>query len=94
VLFGVGLVIVPLSSASGAMIQKIVSNELMGRVSSSFNVVTGAASLLSMALAGTLGATIGLRNVFLIAGVIVALAAVLSVMLLLVPERKTKTQLE
>jgi MFS transporter, DHA3 family, macrolide efflux protein len=94
VLFGVGLVIVPLSSASGAMIQKIVSNELMGRVSSSFNVVTGAASLLSMALAGTLGATIGLRNVFLIAGVIVALAAVLSAMLLLVPERKTKTQLE
>jgi MFS transporter, DHA3 family, macrolide efflux protein len=94
VLFGVGLVIVPLSSASGAMIQKVVSNELMGRVSSSFNVVTGAASLLSMALAGTLGATIGLRNVFLISSVVVALAAVLSAVLLLVPEGKTKTQLE
>jgi MFS family permease len=94
VLFGVGLVIVPLSSASGAMIQKVVSNELMGRVSSSFNVVTGAASLLSMALAGTLGATIGTRNVFLIAGVIVALAAGLSAVLLLVPERQTETQLE
>jgi MFS transporter, DHA3 family, macrolide efflux protein len=94
VLFGVGLVIVPLSAASGAMMQQMVSNELMGRVGSSFNVVTGAASLLSMALAGTLGASIGLRNVFLIAGVIVALAAVVSAMLLLVPEGKTKTQLE
>jgi MFS transporter, DHA3 family, macrolide efflux protein len=94
VMFGVGLVIVPLSSAAGAMMQKIVSNELMGRVSSSFNVVTGAASLLSMALAGTLGANIGLRNVFLIAGVIVAFAAVVSAALLLVPERKTKTQLK
>jgi MFS family permease len=94
VLFGVGLVIVPLSSASGAMMQKSVSNELMGRVSSTFNVVTGGASLLSMALAGTLGAGIGLRNVFLISGVIVALAAVVSAVLLLVPEGKTKTQLK
>jgi MFS transporter, DHA3 family, macrolide efflux protein len=94
ILFGVGLVIVPLSSASGAMMQQIVSNELMGRVSSSFNVVTGAASLISMALAGTLGASIGLRNVFLIAGVIVALAAMLSAALLLVPDGRTQTQLE
>jgi MFS family permease len=85
---------VPLSSASGAMMQKSVSNELMGRVSSTFNVVTGGASLLSMALAGTLGAGIGLRNVFLISGVIVALAAVVSAVLLLVPEGKTKTQLK
>jgi MFS family permease len=94
VMFGTGLVLVPLSAASGAMMQQMVSNELMGRVSSSFNVVTGAASLLSMALAGTLGATIGLRNVFLISSVIVAFAAVVSAMLLLVPEGKTRTQLE
>jgi MFS family permease len=94
ILFGSGLLVVPLSSASGAIMQKIVSNELMGRVSSSFNVVTGGASLLSMALAGTLGATIGMRNVFLIAGVIVAFAAILSAMLLLVPEGQSKTQLE
>jgi MFS family permease len=94
VMFGIGLVLVPLSAASGAIMQQIVSNEMMGRVSSSFNVVTGAASLLSMALAGTLGAIIGLRNVFLVAGMIVALAAVVSAMLLLVPERKTRTQLE
>jgi MFS family permease len=94
ILFGSGLLVVPLSAASGAITQKIVSNELMGRVSSSFNVVTGGASLLSMALAGTLGATIGMRNVFLIAGVVVALAAVLSAVLLLVPERQAETQLE
>jgi MFS transporter, DHA3 family, macrolide efflux protein len=94
ILFGSGLLVVPLSAASGAIMQKMVSNELMGRVSSSFNVVTGGASLLSMALAGTLGATIGMRNVFLIAGVIVALAAMLSAALLLVPEGQTKTQLE
>jgi MFS family permease len=94
VMFGIGLVLVPLSAASGAMMQQMVSNEMMGRVSSSFNVVTGAASLLSMALAGTLGTIIGLRNVFLVAGMIVALAAVVSAMLLLVPERKTRTQLE
>ena len=94
VMFGVGLVIVPLNSAAGAMLQKSVNNEIMGRVSSSFNVVTGGSSLLSMALAGTLGASIGLQNVFLISSVIVALAAVVSAMLLLVPDRKTTTQLE
>ena len=94
VMFGVGLVIVPLNAAAGAMLQKSVNNEIMGRVSSSFNVVTGGSSLLSMALAGTLGASIGLQNVFLISSVIVALAAVVSAMLLLVPEGKTTTQFE
>jgi MFS transporter, DHA3 family, macrolide efflux protein len=93
VMFGTGLVLVPLSAASGAMMQQMVSNQMMGRVSSSFNVVTGGASLLSMALAGILGTGIGLRNVFLVASVIVALAAVVSAVLL-VPGGRTKTQPE
>jgi MFS family permease len=88
-MFGIGLVLVPLSSAAGAMMQQVVANELMGRVSSSLNVVNGVANLISMALAGTLGAAIGLQNVFLVSSVIVAIAAILSGMLLLLPERKT-----
>jgi MFS family permease len=90
-MFGIGLVLVPLSSAAGAMMQQVVANELMGRVSSSLNVVNGVANLISMALAGTLGAAIGLQNVFLVSSLIVALAAILSGMLLLRPERKAKS---
>jgi MFS family permease len=86
-MFGIGLVLVPLSSAAGAMMQQVVANELMGRVSSSLNVVNGVANLISMALAGTLGAAIGLQNVFLVSSVIVALAAILSGILLLLPKR-------
>jgi MFS transporter, DHA3 family, macrolide efflux protein len=90
-MFGIGLVVVPLNSAAGAMMQQVVNNELMGRVSSSLNVVNGVANLISMALAGTLGAAIGLQNVFLVSSLIVALAAILSGMLLLRPERKSKS---
>jgi MFS family permease len=92
VMFGIGLVLMPLFSASGAMMQQSASNEVMGRVGSSFNVVTGGANLLSMALAGMLGTSIGARNVFLISSLIVALAAVVAAVLLLAP--RSKTQLE
>jgi MFS transporter, DHA3 family, macrolide efflux protein len=88
VMFGFGLIVVPLNSAAGAMMQKIVSNDMMGRVGSSFNVVVGGTNLISMGLTGTLGAGIGLQNVFLVSSAVVALAAILSGMLLLLPERK------
>lgn len=92
VMFGLGLVVVPLNAAAGAMMQQVVSNDMMGRVSSSFNVMAGVSSLISMAFSGLLATAIGLRNVFLVASLIVAMAAVLSAMLLLLPERKAQPE--
>jgi MFS transporter, DHA3 family, macrolide efflux protein len=82
IMLGFGLAVVPLQAAVGALMQSQVPNELMGRVGSSFNTVANGANLISMAVAGALGAVIGVRNVFLIGGLIVALAAMLAAWML------------
>ena len=75
-LFGIGLVVVPLNASAGALMQQHVSNEVMGRVGSSFNTVMTSANLISMAVAGVLGAQIGIPSVFVIAGGIVGVSAI------------------
>jgi MFS family permease len=82
IMLGFGLAVVPLQAAVGALMQSRVPNPLMGRVGSSFNTVANGANLISMAVAGALGAVIGVRNVFLIGGLIVALAAMLAAWML------------
>ena len=77
-LFAVGCFVTPLQAAISTLSQTSVANDILGRVGSAMNTTIGAANLISMAFAGLLGALLGVRNVFIFAGVISVLAGVLA----------------
>jgi MFS family permease len=60
-------------------VQTAVANEHLGRIGSALNAVIQTASLISMFLAGTLAALVGVRSVFLISGLIVCLSGLVAV---------------
>lgn len=80
-LFIVGCFITPLQAAVSTLLQTAVPSEILGRIQSAMNTAIGAANLLSMACAGLLGAWLGVRNVFILAGVISLLAGLLALRL-------------
>lgn len=80
-LFVVGCFVTPLQAAISTLLQTSVDNTLLGRVQSAMNTTIGAANLISMACAGLLGALLGVRNVFILAGVVSVLAGLLAVRL-------------
>jgi MFS family permease len=90
IMTGFGLIIEPISAAGGALAQQNTSNENMGRVGSTFGTVSGVASLLSMGLAGGLAATLGIQNIFFIAGGVIAIAAIACIPLLQPATAKTR----
>jgi MFS family permease len=77
-LFAVGLCVTPMQAAISTIVQTNVQDDTRGRVGAALNAVTSTASLVSMAAAGTLATLIGTRSVFLVAGGIIAIAAVTS----------------
>ena len=81
VLFIVGCFVTPLQAAVSTLTQTSVSNDVLGRIGSAMNTIIGAANLLSMASAGLLGALLGIRNVFLLAGLLCMLAGLLALRL-------------
>ena len=81
-LFFVGLLITPVQATASTLMQQNVPDEKRGRAGSSLNTATTLASVISMALAGVLGDTIGIRQVFLLAGSITLGAAVIAALLL------------
>ena len=80
-LFLVGCFITPLQAALGTKLQTTVPNEVLGRVQSAMNTTIDAANLISMASAGLLGTMLGIRNVFIFAGVISIFAGLLALRL-------------
>jgi len=74
ILFAVGWVITPLQAAIATLMQTTVPDQVRGRIGASANAITGSANVVSMALAGVLAGWMGVRNVFLISGVMVVLA--------------------
>jgi len=78
ILFVVGLFAAPLNAAIATLVQTAVEDELRGRVSAALGSMIQAASLVSMFAAGAVAAQIGVRNVFLAAGIIALVAGVLS----------------
>ncbi len=69
-LFGVGWVITPLQASVSTIMQTSVDNRLLGRIGAALNTVMSTANLISMALAGAFGEIIGVRNVFVLAGLV------------------------
>lgn len=87
--FLIGLGVVPAQSGLNTIMQMAVPDAKRGRVGSSFNAITTAASLVSMALAAALGDIIGLRNIYLVFGSIVMLSGLLSFWLIKEPQDST-----
>jgi MFS transporter, DHA3 family, macrolide efflux protein len=78
ILVAVGLFVTPLNAMVQTLIQTSTSDATRGRVVSLLQAAMSTASVASMAIGGVLGDLIGIREVFLAAGVIVVAAAGLS----------------
>lgn len=81
ILFFVGLMHTPLNTAVATLIQLVVDNEVLGRVSSALGAVIQVASLVSMFAAGSLAALIGVRNVFVVGGMAAILAGLVALVI-------------
>ena len=67
--------------AVSTLMQTTVAGDVLGRVGAALNTTIGAANLLSMACAGLLGALLGVRNVFVFAGIVSVVAGLLALRL-------------
>ena len=81
VLFVVGLLITPLQASVSTLTQTLIADEMRGRVGGALNALISAATVLSMAFAGVAAASIGVRNVFVVAGIITVVAAAIGAMM-------------
>lgn len=68
-MFIVGIAVAPINTGVMTMMQVVVPNNQLGRVGGGLGTISDTASLSSMALAGMLGAVLGIPLVFLLAGV-------------------------
>lgn len=77
-MFLVGLAAAPINAGIATTMQTSVANDILGRVSAALHAVINTMSLVSMFLAGSLAAIVGVRNVFLLAGALVTVAGIAS----------------
>ena len=79
ILFPLGMFSMPVNAAIATLTQTLVSDELRGRIGAALQTMVGAANITSMALAGVLAGMIGVRNVFLLAGVLAIIAGLVAI---------------
>jgi DHA3 family macrolide efflux protein-like MFS transporter len=84
----VGLGIVPAESGVATMMQMAVPDLKRGRVGSSLNAFSTAASLTSMSFAALLGDWIGLRTVYLVFGSFIVISGLLSIWIVKEPKEQ------
>lgn len=82
VLFAVGLFIAPTQAGVSTLSQTLIEDKMRGRVGGALSAVVSAANVASMGLAGVAAAALGVRNVFVVAGVICSLAGILAWLML------------
>jgi len=80
VMFVVGVAVAPINTGVMTLMQIVVPNHQLGRVGGGIGTISETASLGSMALAGVLGATIGIPLVFFIAGVMCILGGTVALL--------------
>ena len=78
VLFIAGLGITPLQAGAATLAQTLVEPSLIGRSSAALNSAISASSIVSMGLAGVFATAVGVRNVFVISGVITIVAGIVA----------------
>ncbi len=67
-MFGIGLGVGPINAGISSLMQIVVPNSQMGRVSGGFGTIVDTTMLLSVAMAGTLGGWLGIPAVLLLSG--------------------------
>jgi MFS family permease len=77
-MFLIGWFVSPLQAAVITMLQLNVDDAERGRIMSVLNAAMSGTTVLSMAFAGIAGDVVGVRNVFFLAGAVVAVGAVIS----------------
>ena len=80
-LFVAGWFITPLNAAIATLVQTESPPDRIGRVSATLNAVLSGASIASMAAAGVLGEVIGIRETFLLSGIVAGASALLAFVL-------------
>ena len=80
-MFAVGWFVTPLEASLLTIVQTGAGDSHRGRVISTLHAVMSAASVVSMALAGVFADLIGVRIAFLLAGMVVGIAAVTAAIL-------------
>ena len=78
ILFAIGIFVPPVQASAQTIIQTSVPDDLRGRTGSANNALITSAQIGSMAAAGILADAIGTRNVFVVGGVFVVLAGLVS----------------
>jgi len=84
----VGVALVPAQSAVMTMMQLAVPDLKRGRVGSALNALTTAAGLISMAAASSLADLVGLRPIYVTAGLITAVAGFVGLAVLKEPTKQ------
>jgi len=80
-LFAVGWLVTPIQAGVTTIVQTATEDATRGRVAALLGTVTGTANIVSMAFGGMAAAVIGVGSVFLLAGLLVAAAAALVMLL-------------
>jgi len=79
-MFIVGIAVAPINTGVMTIMQVVVPNNQLGRVGGGIGTISDTASLGSMAIAGVLGAVLGIPLVFLLAGVMCILGGTVALM--------------
>lgn len=77
-LFLIGLMVAPVQAGVSTLVQTEVDDQARGRVGAALSAVIGSANLLSMAFAGVLAGAIGVREVFVVAGLVGVMAGAMA----------------
>jgi MFS family permease len=80
-LFLAGWFVTPLQAATSTILQTTAADAMRGRVFAAFQAATSTTSILSIAAAGILADVIGVREVIALAGVVVAVGAIVAAVL-------------
>lgn len=78
VLFFAGLAITPTQAGVSTLTQTLIPDAMRGRVGGALSALVSGATVFSMGFAGVAAAAMGVRNVFLLAGVISGAAGILA----------------
>ena len=80
-MFAVGWFVTPLEASLMTIVQTTTGDSHRGRIAATLHAVMAAASVTSMGLAGVFADVIGVRLVFVLAGVVVGIAAIAAALL-------------
>ncbi len=74
IVLGTGICLTAAQASASTLVQRLVPDQKRGRVYGALNVVYSITSIVSMATAGILGDVLGVRNVFLLSGLVLVTA--------------------